>query len=55
VQKKAAVDTIKRLHYVRARPVLVKLDRARLAHRAHPPAGVACFGSALSEAIEQLK
>ena len=54
-QKKAAVDVIRRLHYVRARGALVKLDRQRLAHQTHPPAAFACFGTSIAEAIEQLK
>jgi serine/threonine protein kinase len=54
-QKKAAVETIRRLRYLRARPTLVKLDRLRLAHPKNPPAAVACFGTTLADAIEQLK
>jgi len=54
-QKKAAVETIRRLHYLRARGTLVKLDRQRLAHQSHEPAALACFGTTIAEAIEQLK
>ena len=54
-QKKAAVETIRRLHYLRARGALVKLDRQRLAHQSHPPAALACFGNSIADAIEQLK
>ncbi len=54
-QKKAAVEVIRRLHYLRARGALIKLDRVRLAHQSHPPAAVACFGTSIAEAIEQLK
>jgi hypothetical protein len=54
-QKKAAVEVIRRMHYLRARGALIKLDRVRLAHQNHPPAAVACFGTAIAEAIEQLK
>ena len=54
-QKKAAVEVIGRLHYLRARGALIKLDRVRLAHQSHPPAAVACFGTSIAEAIEQLK
>jgi hypothetical protein len=54
-QKKAAVETIRRLHYLRARGTLVKLDRQRLAHQSHEPATLACFGTTIAEAIEQLK
>ncbi len=54
-QKKAAVETIRRLHYLRARGALVKLDRLRLAHQSHPPAALACFGTTIAETIEQLK
>src|SRR5262249_38390165 len=54
-QKKAAVDVIRRLHYLRARNALIKLDRVRLAHQSHPPASVACFGTSIAETIEQLK
>ncbi len=52
-QKKAAVETIRRLHYLRARPTLVKLDRQRLAHPKAAP--VACFGTTIADTIEQLK
>jgi serine/threonine protein kinase len=54
-QKKAAVETIGRLHYVRARGALVKLDRQRLAHKSHPEPALACFGDSIGHAIEQLK
>jgi hypothetical protein len=54
-QKKTAVETIRRLHYLRARGTLVKLDRQRLAHQSHEPAALACFGTTIAEAIEQLK
>ena len=54
-QKKAAVETIRRLHYLRARPALVKLDRQRLAHPKNPPPAVACFGTTIADTIEQLK
>ena len=54
-QKKAAVEVIRRLHYLRARGTLVKLDRQRLAHQGHEPAALACFGTTIAEAIEQLK
>jgi tRNA A-37 threonylcarbamoyl transferase component Bud32 len=54
-QKKAAVATIRRLHYLRARAALVKLDRQRLAHQSHPPPALACFGTSIADAIEQLK
>ena len=54
-QKKSAVEVIRRLHYLRARGALVKLDRMRLAHASHPPAAVACFGTSITETIEQLK
>jgi eukaryotic-like serine/threonine-protein kinase len=54
-QKRAAVEVIRRLHYLRARGALIKLDRVRLAHQGHPPASVACFGTSIAEAIEQLK
>jgi hypothetical protein len=54
-QKKAAVETIRRLHYLRARGALVKLDRLRLAHASHPPPSVACFGTTIADTIEQLK
>jgi hypothetical protein len=54
-QKKAAVETIRRLRYVRARSALVKLDRQRLAHAKNPPPAVACFGTTIAETIEELK
>ena len=54
-QKKTAVETIRRLRYLRARPALVKLDRLRLAHPKNPPPAVACFGTTIADAIEQLK
>jgi hypothetical protein len=54
-QKKAAVEVIRRLHYLRARSALIKLDRVRLAHQSHPPPAVACFGTTIAETIEQLK
>ena len=54
-QKKSAVETIRRLHYLRARTALVKLDRQRLAHQGHEPPTLACFGSTIADAIEQLK
>jgi hypothetical protein len=54
-QKKAAVETIGRLRYLRARPTLVKLDRQRLAQQAHPTPAVSCFGTSIADAIEQLK
>jgi len=54
-QKKTAVATIRRLHYLRARGALVKLDRQRLAHQSHPPPALACFGTSIADAIEQLK
>jgi len=54
-QKKAAVETIRRLRYLRARPALVKLDRARLAHAKNPPPALACFGTSIADAIEELK
>jgi serine/threonine-protein kinase len=54
-QKKAAVETIGRLHYIRARAALVKLDRQRLAHQQHPPPAVACFGTTIADTIERLK
>jgi hypothetical protein len=55
VQKKSAVETIRRLHYLRARSALVKLDRARLAQKGQLPPAMACFGTSIAEAIEQLK
>jgi hypothetical protein len=54
-QKKAAVETIRRLHYLRARNALVKLDRLRLAQKGHPTPAVSCFGTVIAETIEQLK
>ena len=54
-QKRAAVETIRRLHYLRARGTLVKLDRQRLAHQGHEPPALACFGTTIADAIEQLK
>ena len=54
-QKKAAVETIRRLRYVRARGALVKLDRQRLAHAKNPPPTVACFGTTIADTIEELK
>lgn len=54
-QKKIAVEMIGRLHYLRARGTLVKLDRQRLAHAKNPPPTLACFGSSIADAIEQLK
>jgi hypothetical protein len=54
-QKKAAVEVIGRLRYLRARGALVKLDRVRLAQQSHPPATLACFGTTIANAIEQLK
>jgi hypothetical protein len=54
-QKKAAVETIGRLHYIRARGALVKLDRQRLAQKSHPTAAVACFGTTIADTIERLK
>jgi hypothetical protein len=54
-QKKAAVDTIRRLHYLRARGALVKLDRQRLAHKGHEPPTLACFGNSIADTIELLK
>ena len=54
-QKKAAVETIGRLRYLRARGALVKLDRQRLAHAGHPTPAVACFGTTIADTIEQLK
>ena len=54
-QKKAAVETIRRLHYLRARSALVKLDRQRLAQKSHPAPAVACFGTTIADTIEALK
>jgi hypothetical protein len=54
-QKKAAVETIGRLRYTRARGALVKLDKQRLAQKSHPGPALACFGDSISHAIEQLK
>jgi serine/threonine-protein kinase len=54
-QKKSAVETIRRLHYARARGSLVKLDKVRLAQKDHPTAATACFGTSIAETIEQLK
>jgi serine/threonine-protein kinase len=54
-QKKAAVETIGRLHYARARGTLIKLDRQRLAQKNHPGPALACFGDSIQHAIEQLK
>ncbi|MCA1662676.1 MAG: serine/threonine protein kinase [Myxococcales bacterium] len=54
-QKKAAVEVIRRLRYMRARATLIKLDRQRLAHQSHEPATLECFGTTIAEAIEQLK
>ncbi len=54
-QKKAAVETIRRQHYLRARGALIKLDRLRLAQQHHPSPAVACFGTTIAETIEQLK
>ncbi|HEX8953402.1 MAG TPA: hypothetical protein VF945_16215, partial [Polyangia bacterium] len=54
-QKKSAVETIRRLHYLRARGALVKLDRLRLAHASRPPPSLACFGTTIADTIEQLK
>jgi hypothetical protein len=54
-QKKGAVEVIRRLHYLRARGALIKLDRVRLAHQSHPTAATACFGTSIAETIEQLK
>ena len=54
-QKKAAVETIGRLHYIRARAALVKLDRQRLAQKSHPAPAVACFGTTIADTIERLK
>jgi eukaryotic-like serine/threonine-protein kinase len=54
-QKKAAVEIIGRLHYIRARGALVKLDRQRLAQKSHPTAAVACFGTTIADTIERLK
>jgi serine/threonine-protein kinase len=54
-QKKAAVETIRRLRYLRARGALVKLDRQRLAHAKNPPPPLACFGTTIADTIEELK
>jgi cytoskeletal protein RodZ len=54
-QKKAAVEVIRRLHYLRARGALIKLDRLRLAQQHRPSPAVACFGTTIAETIEQLK
>ncbi|HEX4456387.1 MAG TPA: protein kinase [Polyangia bacterium] len=54
-QKKAAVEVIRRLHYLRARGALITLDRVRLAQAHHPSPAVACFGTTIADTIEQLK